>query len=51
MVPAQPRPPTRPERSEAFWSTFLYIIVGLGLLMLVAIALAVIVALRIVPWS
>jgi hypothetical protein len=48
---ARPRPATRPEHSEAYWQTMKYVIIGLGALMVVAIALAVVVVLRIVPWS
>ncbi len=39
------RPPTRPERSEAYWQTAQYAIVGVALLMVVVLVLAVIVLL------
>ncbi len=45
------RPPTRPEHSEAYWQAIKYVIVGLAALMTVALALAVIVLLRVIPWS
>ncbi len=48
---AQPRPATRPEHSEAYWQAMKYLIIGLGALMILAVALAVIVVLRIIPWS
>jgi hypothetical protein len=48
---ARPRPATRPEHSEAYWQAMKYVIIGLGALMVLALALAVIVILRIIPWS
>ncbi len=45
------RPTTRPEHSEAYWQTMKYVILGLGVLMVIALILAVVVILRIIPWS
>lgn len=48
---SRPRPPTRPEHSEAYWQTAKYVIVGLAVLMVVALILAVVVLFQIVPWT
>ena len=48
---ARPRPATRPEHSEAYWQTMKYVIIGLAALMILVLILAVIVVLRIIPWS
>ncbi len=48
---ARPRPPTRPEHSEAYWQVMRYVIIGLVVLMTIALVLAVIVLLRVIPWS
>jgi hypothetical protein len=47
----RPRPATRPEHSEAYWQTMKYVIIGLAVLMVIAIVFAVIVVLRVIPWS
>jgi len=43
--------PTRPEHSEAYWQTMKYVIIALTGLMIVALILALIVVLRLIPWS
>ena len=50
---ARPRPPTRPRsaHSEAYWQVMRYVIIGLVVLMTLALVLAVIVLLRVIPWS
>jgi hypothetical protein len=50
-APRRPSPPTRPEHSEAYWQAIQYVILGLGALMVLALVLAVMVVLRVVPWS
>jgi hypothetical protein len=51
MADKSPRPPTRPEHSEAYWNAMKYIILALTGLMVLALVLAVVVALRGLPWS
>ena len=50
---AQKAPNARPRsaHSEAYWQAMKYIIIGLAMLMALALVLAVIVLLRVIPWS
>jgi len=41
----------RPDHSEAYWAAMKYVIIGLTGLMILALILAVIVVLRLIPWS
>lgn len=41
----------RREHSEAYWQAMKYVIIGLTALMVVALILAVMVLLRVIPWS
>jgi uncharacterized membrane protein YuzA (DUF378 family) len=41
----------RPDHSETYWAAMKYVIIGLTGLMILALILAVIVVLRLIPWS
>jgi|GEM_PF-2886813 hypothetical protein len=41
----------RPEHSEAYWTAIKYVILALTGLMIVALVLALVIVLRLVPWS
>ncbi|MCL4394719.1 MAG: hypothetical protein M1482_07935 [Chloroflexi bacterium] len=47
----QKAPHARRKHSEAYWQAMKYIIIGLAMLMALALVLAVIVLLRVIPWS
>jgi len=40
-----------PEPPEAYWQAIKYVIIGLTVLMVLAVLAAVVVVLRLVPWS
>lgn len=44
--PTHPRPPARPEQSEAYWNAIKYVLLALAGLMTVALVLAVVIVLR-----
>ncbi len=45
------RPATRPEHSEVYWRTAKYLILGLVALLVIVLVLAVVILLRVAPWS